>query len=168
MICCKLCRNSRWSTEKGCSRTAGSTYAVFHKVSGINRTIIRSYRPPFPKYEPVSDNVEDIIDASGAPVKLKVLLVNLMLLEYASSADAPEMAKLLINLQSCMESLAPCSRIDAAVVDAESPENVDVDMEFGVGLSSPPTIAMAPPEYAEAWKNFVLDTDMELGREASK
>jgi len=91
-----------------------------------------------------------------------------MLLEYASSADAPEIAKLLMKLQSCMVSDAPCSRMEAAVVDVERPANVDAIIMFAVGFDRPPYIAMAPPAYADAWKNFVLETNIELECVASK
>ncbi len=118
--------------------------------------------PPLPKYEPESDKDEREIDASGAPVKLNVLPASTMLLEYASRAEAPDIAKLLMKLHNCIDRLAPCKRMEAAPVDEERPAKVDAIIVLGVGFDLPPLITMPAPEKADAWRNFVLETDIEF------
>lgn len=89
-------------------------------------------------------------------------------LEYASTEDAPEMAKLLTKVVRLMLTFESLKRILPPTSDAASPANSEAMIVLPITLLRPPKRLIAAPEKAEFSQNLVLVTDKTEFSDASK
>ncbi len=89
-------------------------------------------------------------------------------LEYASTEDAPDTAKLLTKVVSLMSTFESLKRILPPTSDAASPANSEAIIVLLIALFRPPMRLIAAPETAEFSQNLALITDKTEFSDASK